>query len=78
MTRAKPKTVSVVWRVSPDNAGVASYRLYRDGAHVATTTRTNATFGIFGCGESHEIGVEALDAAGNVSTRRLLKVQTPR
>jgi len=78
VTKATPKLISVVWRPSQDAGGVAGYRLYRDGAQIATTTRTSATFGIFTCGTRHQIEVEAVDAAGNISARGRLAARTAR
>jgi len=62
---AKNGRTSLSWTASTDNVGVAGYRVYRDGALLATTTRTSYTLrkqsGTF------TYYVVAFDAAGNVS-----------
>jgi acid phosphatase type 7 len=73
---ATASTVSVVWDVSTDEVGVTGYRLYRDGAYIAATQLPEYTFGSLDCGSGHELGVDAFDAAGNVSARATLTAAT--
>ena len=78
MTRLKPKTATFAWHPSKDDVLVSGYRLFRDGTLVAQTKRRQATLGIFGCGETHAIGVQAFDAAGHASTVQVLTFHTAR
>lgn len=64
------------WSASSDNVAVAGYRVYRGSARLATTTGTSYTFTALACGTRYTLGVEALDAAGNVSARRVVTVST--
>jgi hypothetical protein len=63
---SKPSRVRVSWTASTDNVGVAGYRVYRNGAQLATSTTTTYT-------DSHPLRgtntytAYAYDAAGNVS-----------
>src|SRR5207253_1394386 len=56
--------------------GVAGYNVYDNGGKVGTTTSTSLTVGGLACGTSHTLGVEAFDAAGNVSSRPTLAAST--
>ena len=73
---ATPSTVRVVWDASTDDVGVTGYRLHRDGAYVATTAAREYTFSSLDCGSGSEFGVDAFDAAGNVSARATLTAAT--
>ena len=72
VTATTASSVSTSWTASTDNVGVSGYTLYLDGAQVGTPTATSFTFSSLACGTSHTGGVEARDAAGNVSARRSL------
>ena len=69
VTSTTETTVSLSWTASTDAIGVTAYTLYRDDVNVATTTETNYTLTGLACGTSYAVGVEARDAAGNVSSR---------
>ena len=60
-------TIALRWQPSSDNRSVAGYGLYRNGARVADATTTAYTFDGLRCGSSYELGVDAVDAAGNRS-----------
>lgn len=60
-------SVVLSWQPSSDNRGVTGYGVYRDGRLVATVAGTAYTFAGLACGSSSELGVDALDAAGNRS-----------
>jgi chitodextrinase len=62
-------SISSSWSASSDNVGVAGYNVYDGATRVASTTATSASITGLLCGTTHTIGVEAYDAAGNVSTR---------
>ena len=61
-------TVILSWQASTDNVGVTSYRVYRNGALLKTTTATSTQDTSAHGGESYAYAVRAADAAANVST----------
>ena len=63
-------TVRLVWRASTDDVGVAGYRLYRNGARVATVRALQYTYVGLRCATRYTFALEAVDAAGNASNRR--------
>ena len=74
-------SVTLSWSASTDNVGVAGYRLYVDGAAVATTSGTSYVFGGLACwvtpGDGvYSFGVSAYDAAGNTSAVATVAQQT--
>jgi chitodextrinase len=73
---ASATSASLSWAASTDNVGVAGYRVYQDGAVVATQQQTAVTIGPLACGKSYGFSVEAFDAAGNVSPRPSLSLPT--
>jgi hypothetical protein len=77
LATATQSKIVVAWNASTDDVGVVDYRVYRDGAVRGTTDNTLdwADFNL-PCGTSYEYAVEALDAAGNTSTRSTLTVST--
>jgi chitodextrinase len=66
---ATATSVSLSWTASTDNVGVTGYSVYRGSSLSGTTTSTGYTVGSLACGTTYTFGVEAKDAAGNVSTR---------
>jgi chitodextrinase len=69
-------SVTLRWSTSTDNVGVTGYRLWRGGALLGTTTSTTVSFTGLACGTAYQFGIEAVDAAGNVSARALRTVAT--
>src|SRR6478736_4753959 len=69
-------SIATSWAASTDNVGVAGYTLYRNGASAGTATSPLFTFAALSCGTSYTLGVEAFDAAGNVSPRTSLTAST--
>jgi chitodextrinase len=69
-----PSTITTTWTASTDDAGVASYSLYRNGTKVGTipTGTTSYTFDSLACESSYTLQVEAVDGAGNLSPRATL------
>jgi chitodextrinase len=65
-------SIATSWTASTDNVGVAGYNVYVGSTKVNTSlvTGTSYTFASLTCGTSYALGVEAVDAAGNVSTPR--------
>ena len=73
---ATTTSVSLSWTASTDNVGVTGYNVYKGSSLVGSTTSTSYTVGSLACGTSYTFGVEARDAAGNVSTRTTLAAST--
>ena len=71
-------TIAVRWAASSDNVRVTGYRLWRGAAQAGTTAGTSWSFTGLACGTSYQLGVDAIDAAGNVSGRRTVTVSTAR
>jgi hypothetical protein len=59
--------LEVKWGESSDDVGVVGYRVHLDGERVAETEDTSHWLRGLSCATTYEIGVDALDAAGNVS-----------
>lgn len=62
-------TLHLAWTAAADNAGVASYRVYRDGVLVGRTAVPSYADGNLTHGMAYTYTVQAYDAAGNVSSR---------
>jgi len=76
VTATTTSTVTLAWDASNDNIGVTGYNVYLSGARVATTGTTTQTLGSLTCGTAYDVGVEAFDAAGNVSERTGVQATT--
>jgi chitodextrinase len=63
--------LTVGWSASSDNVGVAGYGVYRNGTSIAGTGASARSYNVTGltCGTTYTLGVDAVDAAGNRSTR---------
>jgi fibronectin type 3 domain-containing protein len=61
-----PLRVELSWSPAGDDTGVTSYRVFRNGAHVATTSTTSWTNVSVSPGATYTYAVRALDAAGNM------------
>ena len=61
-------TVSLSWAPSSDNIGVASYRIFRNGTQVGTSTGTSFTDTGLDNNTTYSYTVVAVDFAGNVSS----------
>jgi fibronectin type 3 domain-containing protein len=61
-----PLRVELAWAASTDDAGAVSYRVYRNGAFVATTTATTWTHADPAEGTTYTYSVRAIDSAGNL------------
>ena len=68
--------LTLSWNASTDNVAVTGYDLYRDGTKVASPTSPSASQTGLACGTSYTFAVEALDAAGNRSSRATLGAST--
>lgn len=59
----------MTWSASTDNVGVTGYNVFLDNAKLTTVTGLNYSYTGLTCGKSYTVGLEAQDAAGNVSNR---------
>ena len=66
-TKTKGKQVTLSWSASTDDVGVVRYRVWRDGAAVATVNTTSWTDLNVTSGSAYTYFVTASDAAGNWS-----------
>jgi hypothetical protein len=62
-------SVAMSWAASTDNVGVAGYRIYRDGAAVATSPTPSYTDDGLSPSTTYKYKVAAFDAAGNQSAK---------
>jgi chitodextrinase len=70
-TASAPDRVDLAWQPSTDDKGVTGYRVYRDGALLATLAGTGTTYSDASVAPAttYRYQVSAVDAAGNQSTR---------
>jgi len=66
---ASTSRVDLSWRASTDNVGVIRYRVYRDGAQVATVSGTSYSDTGLQPLTTYSYAVAAADAAGNLSNQ---------
>lgn len=77
MSAPAPLRVELTWNPASD-ASALTYRVFRNGAHVATTAATSWTNGSVAPGTAYTYAVRALDAAGNLGEASApLVVTTP-
>lgn len=69
-------TMSLVWEPSTDNAGVTSYRVYRENVLIGTVVVSHFEDSGLIPGSEYGYAVEAIDSAGNASARALLSAGT--
>jgi chitodextrinase len=62
-----PRRVKLAWTASTDDVGVTGYRVYRDGAAIATVGATTYTDPSVARSTKYRYAVSAFDAAGNES-----------
>ena len=62
----EPLRVDLSWSAAPDDASAVSYRIYRGGAHVGTTSELSWTNAAVQPSTTYTYAVRALDAAGNL------------
>src|SRR5438094_10047665 len=60
-------SLTLSWSPASDNVGVTGYRVYRDGALVASPSGTSVSITGLLAGTLYSFTVSAFDAAGNVS-----------
>ncbi len=61
--------INLSWSASSDNAGVAGYEVFRNGAQIAVTTQTSYSDTTVVPGVQYSYAVAAMDAAGNTSSQ---------
>jgi chitodextrinase len=76
LVSATTTSVTLAWNASTDNVGVAGYDIYRATTKIGSATTTNYTINGLSCGTTYSVGVSALDAAGNTSTRATTSIAT--
>ena len=59
--------IALAWNAATDDTAVTGYRIYRDGAQIATTASLAYTDSGLTRGTTYRYAVAAFDAAGNVS-----------
>jgi chitodextrinase len=76
VTNTTVTSVTISWTASTDNVGVTGYGHYQNGSLVSTTTGTSFAFSSLTCGSTYTLGVDAVDAAGNRSTKAQITAST--
>jgi chitodextrinase len=61
--------INLSWAASSDNVGVSGYRVFRDGAQIATTSATSFPDAGLSPSTTYSYTVAAFDAAGNLSAQ---------
>jgi chitodextrinase len=61
--------VRLTWNAATDNVGVTGYRVYRNGALLASPAATSYTDYAVSRKTTYRYAVRALDAAGNVGAQ---------
>src|SRR5467141_3979599 len=61
--------INLSWTASSDNVGVSGYRVFRNGAQIATTSATSFTNTGLSPSTTYTYAVAAFDAAGNLSAQ---------
>ena len=61
--------INLAWSAATDNVGVTGYKIYRNGAYVATATTTSYANTGLAASTSYSYKVSAVDAAGNESAQ---------
>lgn len=68
-TPVSSSQISLSWKASTDQKGVKGYRVYRNGAQIATTTVTTFADTGLNASTTYKYNVSAYDAAGNTSSK---------
>jgi chitodextrinase len=69
ISAATQVSATLTWIGSTDNTGVTGYGVYRNGALVSTASLPGASVAGLTCGTAYAFAVDAVDAAGNRSTK---------
>ena len=76
VTNASATSLTLGWTAATDDTAVTGYNLYNGATKVATVGSPSYAFTGLGCGSTYTLGVEAFDAAGNISPRPTLDAST--
>ncbi|MEP7379018.1 MAG: hypothetical protein ABI725_05580 [Chloroflexota bacterium] len=76
-TQSGPRTVNLAWSAASDNVGVEHYIVTLDGMAAGTTTDLKIVGIPAADGAVHELGVTAVDAAGNVGPAATAQLSLP-
>jgi chitodextrinase len=68
--------LTLSWKASSDNVGVAGYDVLRDGVKIASPNETSTNVTGLVCAKTYALAVQARDAAGNASERAQMNVAT--
>src|SRR5207248_6346726 len=68
-TAVSSSQINLSWTASSDNVGVSGYRVFRNGAQIATTSATSFTNQGLSPSTTYSYAVAAFDAAGNLSAQ---------
>src|SRR5216110_2187518 len=68
-TAVSSSQINLSWAASSDNVGVSGYRVFRDGAQIATTSATSFPNTGLSPSTTYSYTVAAFDAAGNLSAQ---------
>jgi len=68
-TAASQTVVNLTWNVSTDSLGVNGYKIYRNGAQIATSIAPSYSDTTCSAGTSYSYTVSAYDAVGNTSAQ---------
>jgi chitodextrinase len=68
-TAVSQTAIDLTWTASTDNVAVAGYRIYCDGAQVATSATNSYSHTGLIAGATYSYTVSAYDAAGNASSQ---------
>jgi chitodextrinase len=69
LTTQTTTSLSLAWNAATDNVAVTGYSVYRGGTKIGDASGLLYLASGLACGTSYTLGVEARDAAGNVSSR---------
>ena len=76
-SNVQPDSFSLSWGASSDNVGVTGYNVYINGSKVSSTAGLTKSITGTSCPTGCSAWVEAYDAAGNLSPRTGIDVNTP-
>ena len=69
-------SLTLSWTAATDDTAVGSYRLYRNGTRVDTTSALRYQFTGLSCGTTYSLGVAAVDTSGNLGPTATLSAAT--
>lgn len=72
----KETSVTITWKASDDNVGVAGYEVYVNGVSIGVVEGNAAFVNNLKSGTEYTISIKAFDAAGNYSQAATIKVTT--